>query len=81
MKLSLSIGALYRGKFAIICHDYNYHHAIHRGCDVIKQRHTIQNLCSLEMDEKRVRAIIFDLDNTLIETRWAGEVAIQKVIM
>lgn len=33
------------------------------------------------MDGKRVKAIIFDLDNTLIETRWAGEVAIQKVIM
>lgn len=33
------------------------------------------------MDEKRVKAILFDLDNTLIETRWAGEVAIQKVIM
>lgn len=33
------------------------------------------------MDGKRVKAIIFDLDNTLIETRRAGEVAVRKVIM
>lgn len=65
----------------IIRHDYNYHHAIHLGVDVIKPRQTIQNLCPLEMNKKRVKAIIFDLDNTLIETRRAGEVAIQKVIM
>lgn len=51
------------------------------GDDVVKPRRTLQNVRSLEMDEKRVKAIIFDLDNTLIETRWAGEVAIQKVIM
>ncbi|XP_061601036.1 N-acylneuraminate-9-phosphatase [Cololabis saira] len=30
------------------------------------------------MDGKAVKAILFDLDNTLIETRQAGEVAIQK---
>lgn len=65
----------------IIRHDYNYHHAIHLGVDVSKSRQTIQNLCPLEMNNKRVKAIIFDLDNTLIETRRAGEVAIQKVIM
>lgn len=33
------------------------------------------------MEGKGVKAIIFDLDNTLIETRRAGEVAVQKVIM
>lgn len=33
------------------------------------------------MDGKLVKAILFDLDNTLIETRRAGDVAIQKVIM
>lgn len=43
-------------------------------------RYTL-HLGRLEMEEKRVKAIIFDLDNTLIETRRAGEVAIQKVIM
>lgn len=65
----------------IIRHDYNYHHAIPLDADVIKPRQTNQNLCPLEMDKKRVKAIIFDLDNTLIETRCADEVAIQKVIM
>ncbi|TNM99661.1 hypothetical protein fugu_012694 [Takifugu bimaculatus] len=37
-----------------------------------------RHLERLAMEEKRVKAIIFDLDNTLIETRRAGEVAIQK---
>lgn len=32
------------------------------------------------MDGEAVKAIIFDLDNTLIETSRAGEEAIQKVI-
>lgn len=32
------------------------------------------------MDDKAVRAILFDLDDTLIETSRAGGVAIQKVI-
>lgn len=32
------------------------------------------------MDGKAVKAILFDLDNTLIETSRAGRVAIQKVI-
>lgn len=31
------------------------------------------------MDGKKVKAIIFDLDNTLIETGRAGDVALQKV--
>lgn len=34
----------------------------------------------LIMDNKRVKAILFDLDNTLIETSRAGEVAIKKVM-
>lgn len=33
------------------------------------------------MDGKKVKAIIFDLDNTLIETGRAGNVALQKVFM
>lgn len=84
MKLSLTIGALYRVKFAIIDHSPRLQLPPCNSpeiTDVIKPRHTSQNLCLLEMDGKRVKAIIFDLDNTLIETRWAGEVAIQKVIM
>lgn len=32
------------------------------------------------MDGRVVKAILFDLDNTLIETSRAGGVAIQKVI-
>lgn len=32
------------------------------------------------MDGKIVKAIIFDLDNTLIDTGRAGDVALQKVI-
>lgn len=32
------------------------------------------------MDGKTVKAIIFDLDNTLIDTGRAGDVALQKVI-
>lgn len=32
------------------------------------------------MDGKSVKAIIFDLDNTLIKTREAGDAAIQKVM-
>lgn len=35
--------------------------------------------CAPAMDRKAVKALIFDLDNTLIETKRAGEVAIQKV--
>lgn len=31
------------------------------------------------MENKRVLAIIFDLDNTLVDTAGAGRVAIQKV--
>lgn len=32
------------------------------------------------MEGKAVKAILFDLDDTLIETSRAGEVALQKVI-
>jgi len=31
------------------------------------------------MDRKPIEAILFDLDNTLIETAYAGRVAIEKV--
>lgn len=34
--------------------------------------------CAPAVDRKAVRALLFDLDNTLIETRRASEVAIQK---
>lgn len=84
MKLSLSIGALYSVKCAFIDHLPRLQLPPCNSpgiADVTDLRHTIHNLCPLEMDEKRVKAILFDLDNTLIETRWAGEVAIQKVIM
>lgn len=32
------------------------------------------------MEDKSVKAVIFDLDNTLIETSRAGEAALRKVI-
>lgn len=36
-------------------------------------------VCAVTMENNGVKAVLFDLDNTLIETTKAGNVALQKV--
>lgn len=84
-KLSLSIGAPYRVVFVITQSCVTTTNPVVHFTRMWRRhptaRHDAPRLERLEMEERRVKAIIFDLDNTLIETRRAGEVAIQKVRM